>query len=162
MRRAEREITDFKILQEIIRENNSAVISMVDGEIPYGVMMNYAPVFENDKVKFIFHGAKEGRKIDCLRKNPSVSLFINDIKRMEIISGGAISSKWTTYYRSIIATGKIRFIEDLREKMFIAECFMRHYTDGEILLPESALNATIFFELIPEQISGKENSKKRP
>ncbi|MGE4564632.1 MAG: pyridoxamine 5'-phosphate oxidase family protein, partial [Victivallaceae bacterium] len=101
MRKKNREITDPAIWREILDANNTAVLSMIDGGEPYGVMMNYAPVYQGDRIKLLFHAALEGRKVDCLRSHPQVSVFINDAGRTKIINAGAESAHWTTHYRSL-------------------------------------------------------------
>ncbi len=157
MRKQKREITDPAVIREIIGKNNSAVISMTDGAFPYGVMMNYAPIFEDSQVRLIFHCAPEGRKTDCLRENPSVSVFINDPERTKIVGSGAESAHWTTWYRSVVLEGEVRFIDDPPEKRAAMEQFMRHYTDGEIILPEQVLNVTCVFVLKADKITAKQN-----
>mgnify|MGYP001229529201 CR=1 FL=1 len=67
MRKKNREITDPTIWREILDANNTAVLSMIDGGEPYGVMMNYAPVYQNDRIKLVFHAALEGRKTSLIR-----------------------------------------------------------------------------------------------
>lgn len=157
MRKKKREIADPAAIREIIANNNSAVLSMIDGAFPYGVMMNYAPVFEDSRVKLIFHCAPEGRKIDCLRENPAVSVFINDSERTRIVGAGAESAHWTTWYRSAVLAGEVRFLDDPAEKRLAVEQFMRHYTDGDINLPEQVLNVTCVFELNVDIVTAKQN-----
>lgn len=157
IRRKDRHVTDFDEISDIIRRNHTGVISMVDGCLPYGVMMNYGALFEGNKITLIFHGAKSGRKLDCLRKNPQVSVFINDVENMQVIDAGTASSKWTTHYRSVILSGNIRLLDDLPAKRQAAEKFMRHYTQGELELPDAVLNATLFMELEATHISCKKN-----
>ncbi len=161
MRKKNREITDPAIWREILDANNTAVLSMIDGGEPYGVMMNYAPVYQNDRIKLVFHAALEGRKVDCLRSHPQVSVFINDAGRTRIISAGAESAHWTTHYRSLILTGKARFVEDPAAKRTALVEFMRHYTAGPIAAPDEVLAITLFFEVEVERITGKENPSSR-
>lgn len=161
MRRKDRNISDHGMMCDIIRENNVAVVSMIDGDMPYGVMMNYAPRFDGDSISLIFHCSRSGRKFDCLSKRPEVSVFINDSKNTRIVDAGKAASQWTTHYRSVILTGKIRFVEDLEEKRHAAEAFMSHYTEGAVDLPETALKAVLFMELACETIRGKQNPMER-
>lgn len=157
MRRRDREISDPAELREILDANNTAVLSMIDDGEPYGVMMNYAPVYEGDEITLLFHSALAGRKIDCLRRNPAVSILINDFGRTKVIDAGARGFDWTTHYRSAVLTGNVRFIDDFAERRPAAERFMRHYYGGPIELPDAALRATLFFEVKVERITGKQN-----
>ncbi len=157
IRRSACAITDFATIAEIVRGNNSAVLSMVDGVTPYGVMMNYAPVFDGEELRLIFHGAASGRKTDCLKNNPAVSVFINDAAKTQIVDAGSESARWTTRYRSVVLAGEVCFAAGLSEKQRMAEAFMRHYTAGEIRLPDAALNAAAFFAFTARHVSGKQN-----
>lgn len=158
MRRRDREISDPAELREILDANNCAVLSMCDGGEPYGVMMNYAPVYEGNQITMIFHSAAAGRKVDCLRRNPAVSILINDFGRTRVIDAGARGFDWTTHYRSVVLTGNVRFIDDFAERRPVAERFMRHYYHGgPIDIPDAALRATLFFEVKVERITGKQN-----
>lgn len=159
MRRKDREITDFNLIAEIVRENNSAVVSMIDGDKPYGVMLNYAPVFRDNNISLIFHGATEGRKIDCLRKNPAASIFINDCKAEKVIlTDGKPSGNTTTHYRSVVLAGKVQIVDDIDERRRLIEIFLRHFSSGDILMPpDQMLLHTQVFLFSADEISGKQN-----
>ena len=159
MRRKDREITDFSQIAEIVERNNSAVVSMVDGDKPYGVMLNYAPVITGNGVSLIFHGATEGRKVDCLRRNPSASVFINDREVEEVVlRGERPSGKTTTHYRSVILAGEVQIVDDLQERRRLCEIFLRHFGTTDIEMPpEQMLARTQFFLFTAEEISGKQN-----
>ena len=70
--RREREITDIEEIIKILEKENIIHIGLVDGDEPYVVPMNYGHVFENGKLTLWLHGAKTGRKLDVMRKNPKV------------------------------------------------------------------------------------------
>lgn len=157
MRRKDRMITDFSTIKEIVNGNNAAFIAMTDEGKPYGVMLNYAPVFDGEVLRLIFHSASAGRKIDILKSNPDVAVFINDHNAMKIVNAGSDSSNWTTHYRSVSIEGTARFITEIDEKRSIAEKFMRHFTESEINIPSQVLDITSFFEVLAHSISGKQN-----
>ncbi|HNU36204.1 MAG TPA: pyridoxamine 5'-phosphate oxidase family protein, partial [Methanomassiliicoccales archaeon] len=68
MRKAEREIKDQGELEDVIRRAEVCRLAMVDDGEPYIVPMN----FGFRKGTFYFHCAKEGRKLEVLRKAPRV------------------------------------------------------------------------------------------
>ncbi len=158
MRRTDREIINFDIIKEIINTNNLAVISMCNGDVPYGTMLHYAPVFnEDNKVKLIFHCAGNGRKNDFLHNNPEVSIFICDNANTRIVSGGHIGIKWTTHYRSVVVAGAVRWLENRDEKRVAAHAFMGHFSEETMEITDAHLDMTAFFEVEARSISGKQN-----
>jgi len=159
MRRKDREITDFALIADIVRQNNSAVVSMIDGDRPYGVMLNYAPIITDNCISLIFHGATEGRKMDCLHRNPAVSIFINDRKTEEIVlKGEKPSGNTTTRYRSVVLAGDVHIVDDLSERRRLCGLFLSHFgTDGIEMPPEQMLAHTQFLLFTAKEISGKQN-----
>ena len=70
--RRERLIEDENIIKVILEKSKVLHLGLVDGDEPYVVPMNYGHVFENGKLTLWLHGAKTGRKLDVMRKNPKV------------------------------------------------------------------------------------------
>lgn len=75
-----------------------------DGGYPYAVPVNY--VYEDGKLWF--HGAKSGHKSDAIRRDPKVSFFVAETDQL-------VPEALTTYFRSVIAFGKVRILEDPEE-----------------------------------------------
>lgn len=74
------------------------------GGYPYAVPVNY--VYEDGKLWF--HGAKSGHKLDPIRRDPKVSFCVVKTDRL-------VPEMLTTYFRSVIAFGKVRILEDPEE-----------------------------------------------
>ena len=72
MRRADREVTDVDGMIDIIDHCKVCHIALMDGEWPYIVAMNFAYRYENDQLVIYLHSAKEGKKLDLLRKDDHV------------------------------------------------------------------------------------------
>lgn len=101
MRRKAQQIPQ-ETCEEILRKNTSGVLSLAgDDGYPYWVPLSYC----YEKGKLIFHCAKTGHKIDSIRRCPKASFCVID--KDEIIA-----EEYTTYFRSIIAFGTIRIVED--------------------------------------------------
>ena len=68
MRRKDREVTDNYEINKIINSCQIIRLAFADGVAPYIVPLNFG--FEEKDVKrtFYFHGAKEGRKLDLIKK----------------------------------------------------------------------------------------------
>lgn len=77
MRRKDREITDICAILELVSECKVCRLAMTDGGIPYIVPLNYGYEYADGALTFYFHSAKEGRKLEILKKNPAVCLELD-------------------------------------------------------------------------------------
>jgi len=82
------------------RCTNGVLACMGDEGYPYAVPLSY--VYLNDKI--YFHSAKEGHKIDAIKRNPKVSFTVVDEDTI-------VSKEFTTYFRSVIAFGEARIAD---------------------------------------------------
>ncbi|MBC8385352.1 MAG: pyridoxamine 5'-phosphate oxidase family protein [Candidatus Cloacimonetes bacterium] len=122
MRRKDREITDKKLIDEIIRMCDVIRIGIFDDEFPYIVPMNFGYIA--DKNILYLHCAKIGKKIDLLKKNDHVAFEFDTDLKLEM-SGNSCHS--TMKYKSILGTGKITFIENIEEKTLALNLIMKHF-----------------------------------
>jgi len=81
LRRADKEITDEKMLVDIICRSSVCRLGLCDDGIPYVVPMNFG--YESGTV--YFHCAPEGRKLEIIRKNPKVCIEF-DLDHQIIVS----------------------------------------------------------------------------
>ena len=89
----------------ILKNGNSGVLALLgDKDYPYAVPISY--VYDNSKI--YFHSAKTGHKTDAIKKYSKASFCVID-------QDNVIPEEYTTYYRSVIAFGKVRIIEDEKE-----------------------------------------------
>ena len=73
MRRSDREITDLGEILSIINDCKVIHLAMVDDGEPYLLPLNFGYACEGGAFSFFCHSAREGRKLDILRKNPIVA-----------------------------------------------------------------------------------------
>lgn len=89
----------------ILKNGKSGVLALLgDEDYPYAVPISY--VYDNSKI--YFHSAKTGHKTDAIKKYSKASFCVID-------QDNVIPEEYTTYYRSVIAFGKVRIIEDEKE-----------------------------------------------
>ncbi|HJJ31791.1 MAG TPA: pyridoxamine 5'-phosphate oxidase family protein [Methanocorpusculum sp.] len=139
------------ICEEILSKNTAGVLSLSgDDGYPYGVPLS----FSYEKGKLIFHCAKTGHKIDSVRRSPKASFCVID--KDEIAA-----EEYTTYFRSVIAFGKIRIAEDDAQKRELLDTLAKKYNPedtaehrSEVIERESA--AVCLLEMTIEHLSGKE------
>ena len=150
MRRKKQEIS-FEKCVDILNRATSGVLAVIgEGGYPYTVPISY--VYTDGKI--IFHSAKNGHKIDAIKKDDKVSFCVidkNDIKPAE----------FTTYFRSVIAFGRIRILETDEEKRDCIEKLAIRYSPKESVESrnkeiESTWKALCMLEMEIEHMTGKE------
>ena len=123
--RREREVTDMNAILEILDKSQVVHISMIDGDEPYMVTMNYGYTMEDGKLTLYVHGATAGRKVDVLKANPKVFVEMEcDIMLIE----GTLPCQYGTTYSSIMGSGKATILESPEEKMEALTILMKTQT----------------------------------
>jgi len=151
MRRTDKKIKDNRQIDEIMRKANCCRIALVDGNYPYIVPVNFA-VSNNH---LYFHSAKEGRKIDILRKNNFVC-FEMDVEG-EIVKGEN-ACFWGMKYLSIIGFGQAFFIEDNTGKKKALDLLMEKYAGKSgFSYADNELDKIIIIDVEINKISGKQS-----
>ena len=151
MRRADKEITDRRLIDKILTEAEVIRLAMVDEGNPYLVAMNYAYV---DGCLYM-HSAKEGRKINILRKNHNIA-FQTDTGVELVLKEEACSCG--TKYLSIFGTGKVSFVEDEAEKVKALDAIMTKHTGRTgFEYPGKVLEKTLVIKVEIESATGKKS-----
>ncbi len=69
MRRKDREIIDFNEIVESMKRCETCVLALNDDGFPYIVPLNFGLNVADGTVELYFHSAKEGTKMDLIRKD---------------------------------------------------------------------------------------------
>lgn len=141
--------------ESILRQGTSGVLSLLgDGGYPYGVPLSY--VYHNGRL--YFHCAKAGHKLDAIRREGKCSFCV-------IGQDQVVAEKYTTLFRSVIAFGQVRVLEDDGEKRAALEALGERFNPGQ---PESlekeiaaTWNSVCVLELEIEHLTGKEAKELR-
>ncbi|MDE5609628.1 MAG: pyridoxamine 5'-phosphate oxidase family protein [Bacteroidales bacterium] len=105
MRRFKQQLSEEEA-KDILRKGSHGVLSLMDADAtPYGVPLNY--VYDGGR-HIYFHGAVEGHKIDCINAHPCASFCVVGQDRI-------VPEEFTSYFRSVIARGPIREVEEPEE-----------------------------------------------
>lgn len=136
--------------REILDRNTSGTLALLgDDDYPYAVPISY--VFADGKL--YFHSATTGHKVDAIRQNEKASFCVIDQDQV-------VPEKYTTYFRSVIAFGKVRFIENVEEMRRIATILARKYSadfeDGISKEINSSINRMAIIEMKIEHMTAKE------
>lgn len=105
MRRSKQELPADEALR-LLEAGSSGVLALLgDGGWPYAVPLSYAYAAG----KLYFHCARAGHKLDAVRSEPRASFCV-------VAQDLVVPEKYTTHYRSVIAFGRVRILEDGDEK----------------------------------------------
>lgn len=151
MRRSDKEITDPKIMSEILVNSSICRLGLVQDGEAYIVPVNYA---FNDGYIFI-HSAVEGRKIEILKQNPKVTF---EIEYPSEVVKNEVACKWGTKYRSLMGKGTIEIRYDAESKKECFDLLMRKYgADFSAVYDQSALEKAAVLKLKIESYTGKQS-----
>lgn len=149
MRRFKQQISDDDC-REILRTEKRGVLSLIgDGGYPYGIPLDHWYCEENGRI--YFHGAKEGHKIDSIKKCDKASYCVYD-------EGYTKPGEWALNIKSVIVFGRIRLVTDKEKEREICTRLVQKFTDDEDFLEKELRNSLArvqCLELIPEHMTGK-------
>ncbi len=149
MRRAEREITDRQRIDQLLRSNTICHLAMVDDGLPYVVPMTYA----YDGSCLYFHSAKEGRKIDVLRRNARVCFSVHE---GFVPAGADVVCRKATRYRSVIGTGSASLLESREDKTTALDLLMeRLYGPGARNYVPEQVDKLLIIKVHIDSLTGK-------
>ena len=151
MRRAKQRLSPDGSLA-ILEKGSSGVLALWDGEEPYAVPLSY--VYHQGKL--YFHCARAGRKLAAARVCPKASFCV-------VAADHVIPEKYTTAYRSVIVSGRLRIIEDEAEMVPALRLLAEKYNPGHSEDTEREISAwishTLMLELRADEISGKQGKE---
>ena len=152
MRRKDREIIDLDKIESIIAGARYMHLGMFDENYPYVVPLHYGYEMKDGKLTFYVHGAKEGHKLDCLRKNDHV--FV-EIDRGENLVTADTPCSYGAEYQSVMCRGTATIIEEPAEKCKALEILMKVQTGEEHRISEKMADAVTVIKVDVESYTAK-------
>ena len=120
MRRKRQELPKEEC-EKILNNATAGVLSVLgDGGYPYGVPIIY--VYAEGKL--YFHSAVEGHKLDAIAREDKCSFTVIDQDEIH-------PDEYTTYFRSVIAFGRIRRLESREEILHGLQLLGGKYNPGD-------------------------------
>ena len=153
MRRSRQALPD-KECEKILKEGTSGVLALAGTEgFPYAVPMSYV----YDGKRLYFHCAKSGHKLDLIRQNAAASFCVIGQDRV-------VSEAYTTHYKSVIAFGRIRILEEEKEKYQAIEKLALKYAPNDTAQRrkeaiERDWEPLCMLEMTLEHVTGKQASE---
>lgn len=150
MRRKKQALPEPECLAVLDRNTAGVLALSGDGGYPYAVPISYA----RDGRRILFHSARSGHKLDAIARSEKASFCVIDQDQV-------VPEEYTTYFRSVIAFGRIRILEDPEEKRRAIELLARRYAPEDAPANRDAAIDREFaplcmLELSIEHLSGKE------
>lgn len=119
--RRKKQLLSEAVSRDILERNTSGVLSLMgDDGYPYGVPLSF--VLAGDAI--FFHCAKAGHKIDAIRSCEKASFCVIDQDQI-------VSEEYTTYFRSVIAFGRVHILESDAEKMSAIRILAEKYSGDQ-------------------------------
>lgn len=150
MYKKERQMSSEATAAIFSKGNHGTLAVNGDDGYPYAVPVNY--VYDGGKI--YIHSAKYGYKIDAVKRDDKVCFSA-------ILNSKVQQDKFTAAFQSIIAFGKISFVEDEAEKKRILEQFIYkmspEFVEGGMKFVNAAIGKTALLCIDVEEIKGKEN-----
>lgn len=137
--------------EKILSRATSGVLAVLGDEgYPYAVPLSYV----YSEGKFYFHCARQGHKLDAIRREPKASFCVIDEDRV-------VAQEYTTHFRSVIAFGQVRELTDEQEKRAGIEKLALRYApqdseDNRQRAIEQDWKPLCMLEMTVEHLSGKE------
>lgn len=149
MRRKRQQLTQEESIAILQKATAGTLALLGDDGYPYAVPISYV----YNEGKLYFHSALNGHKVDAIRKYDKASFCVIEQDDVQ-------PEKYTTFFRSVIAFGRIHIIEDEKEKLEIVRMLGNRYNPNqddtlqkEI---ESGLSRLLAIRLDIEHLTGKE------
>ena len=137
--------------EAVLSRGTSGVLALAgDDGYPYAVPLSY--LYEDGKL--LFHCAKAGHKTDAIARCDKASFCVVDQDQV-------VPEEYTTYFRSVIAFGRVRVIEDDGEKRAAVEKLAVKYHPGDTQenrdrYIDKEWAPLCMLEMTVEHLSGKE------
>lgn len=135
-------------VENILKTSPNGTLALYgENGYPYSVPVNF--VYSDGKI--YFHGAAEGYKLDCMKKDPHVSFSV-------IGKDDIAKENFTTLFSSVIAFGTIRVIATMEEKIPVLEAMVGKYSaefmeSGKELISKGC--GSVAYELTIDHLTGK-------
>ena len=149
MRRKRQQLSEAESIGILQKATSGTLALLGDNGYPYAVPISY--IYHEGKL--YFHSALSGHKVDAIRGCDKASFCVIEQDDVQ-------PKKYTTFFRSVIAFGRIHVIEDEAEKLSTARMLGNRYNpnDDESLKKEieSDFSRMLMIRFDIEHLTGKE------
>lgn len=152
MRRKDREVAGQEEIMQILDRCQVCRLALADQGAPYIVPMNFGAELEDGRICIYLHGAKEGRKLDMIRKNPQACVeFDCGHQLLE----GEIACAHSFAFESVLGFGKAEILEAHEEKARGLAAIHRHMTGKVFDFTPEQTDIVAVLRVTLEEVTGK-------
>ena len=138
-------------LEEVINNCEVCYVSMVDKDgKPYVLPFNFA--YEDNKI--YLHSGNFGKKLDILKVNPDVCIAFS-LGHQLFHHHETVACSYSMTYKSVVASGRVEFEEDILKKTDIMNKVMMKYTGKTFEYSKPAITNVSCFVINIIEISGR-------
>ncbi len=150
MRRKER-ASSLQESEELLNKAPVGRLGMWCGDYPYVVPLNFA--YSDGRI--YFHCSRKGTKLDCISRNRKVCFEVDEFIGLK---EGNKPCATSAFYRSAIAFGEARIVEDMKQKQDALRKIVSKYSHGDgYAFAEQELNRVAVVEIVVDHLTGKQN-----
>ncbi len=143
--------TDPANAKEIIDKCEACYVAMIDTDNkPYVLPFNFG--FADDCI--YLHSAPAGKKIDALQKNPEVCVCFSTDHQL-FHRHEQVACSYGMRYKSVLASGKVEFIEDFDEKVRVLNIIMRKYAGQDFTYNPPSVNNVAVYKVVVDKFETK-------
>lgn len=119
MRRKRQQLSNEEAVSILNRSTSGTLALLGDNDYPYAVPISF--VYADGRI--YFHSALAGHKVDAIRHCDKASFCVIDKDDVQ-------PEEYTTYFRSVVAFGRIHVVDDETEKMAAVRLLGDRYNHG--------------------------------
>jgi uncharacterized protein len=149
-------INDIQEIEKIIRSCRTCFLGLCDADNqPYVIPMNFG---YSDNTIYL-HSGQSGKKWELMKSNPKacITFCLGDDLAFQ---DEHVACSWRVKSRSVIAEGRIEFIDDYDEKIAALKIFMGQYSPREFEFKVPAVNNVGVYKMKIEKLTAKEFGTK--
>lgn len=149
MRRKAQQMSEADCLAVLARAQEGVLSVQGDDGYPYGVPVNF--LYADGRI--LLHCAREGHKMDALRRSDKVSFCVVDERTV-------VPSEYSTAYRSVILFGRARVVEEAEAMIPLLDALAARFVpdgpDARRIYIDKYLRGVAVVEIAVEHMTGKE------
>ena len=153
MRRKDREITDREEIRAILERARVLHLGINAGGRPYVVPLHYGLAWSDGLPVFYVHGAREGRKLDLLRRDNRTFVEIDTDEAL--VSGGENPCKYGAAYASVMCEARAEILDEGEEKLQALRLLMKTQTGRDFSITPEMARSVCVLRLRAETLSAK-------
>lgn len=153
MRRTDREVKELSDKLHIIEQAKIVHLAMFDDAYPYIVPLHFGYAYDDGTLILYLHCAKEGHKLDLIRKNPNVCIEMDC--GIELVSGGENPCMYGARYASVIGRGRAEIVSDTAEKIRGLSLLMQHQTERSFAFTEQMAESVAVIRIVVSDFTAK-------